>query len=285
MLENNGLSVADLAAVVGNGNNDGFGGNSGGWAFWILILLLFANGWGYGNNGGGGGQGGPGGCNVSMIPQYMTNVASSDQVSNGFNQLALTNGLTDISSALSNGFANAEISRANTLAAITGQMNNIAMNQQQCCCDNRLATVQLGNTISQEACLDRQAINDGVRDLMAQNTANTNALMGTMTSSSQAILDKLCQLEMDGIKQNYENRISGMQNTIDSLRTQVSNARYDASQVAQNAFIAQGFAQEVDDLYNRLNNCPVPTTPVYGRTPIFTCPGGQGFNGCGCGNN
>ena len=66
--------------------------------------------------------------------------------------------------------------------------------------------------------------------------------MGTMTSSSQAILDKLCQLEMDGIKQNYENRISGMQNTIDSLRTQVSNARYDASQVAQNAFIAQGFA-------------------------------------------
>ena len=54
-----------------------------------------------------------------------------------------------------------------------------------------------------------------------------------------------------------------------------------ASQVAQNAFIQQGFTNEVDQLYNRLNTCPVPTTPVYGRTPIFTCNNG----GCGCGNN
>ena len=55
-----------------------------------------------------------------------------------------------------------------------------------------------------------------------------------------------------------------------------------ASQVAQNAFISQGFANEVDQLYNRLSNCPVPTTPVYGRTPIFTCPA---TNGCGCNGN
>ena len=53
-----------------------------------------------------------------------------------------------------------------------------------------------------------------------------------------------------------------------------------ASQIAQNAFISQGFANEVDALYNRLSNCPVPSTPVYGRTPIFTCPQN---NGCGCG--
>lgn len=56
-----------------------------------------------------------------------------------------------------------------------------------------------------------------------------------------------------------------------------------ASQVAQNAFIAQGFSNEVDQLYNRLNSCPVPTTPVYGRTPIFTCNQNTGC-GCGCGN-
>ena len=47
-------------------------------------------------------------------------------------------------------------------------------------------------------------------------------------------------------------------------------AQLSASQQAQNAFIAQGFANEVNDLYNRLANCPVPSTPVYGRTPIFT---------------
>lgn len=39
----------------------------------------------------------------------------------------------------------------------------------------------------------------------------------------------------------------------------------------------------VDNLYNRLKNCPVNTTPVYGNQPIFTCP--QNLNsGCGCGS-
>ena len=51
------------------------------------------------------------------------------------------------------------------------------------------------------------------------------------------------------------------------------------SQTAQNAFIAQGLTNEVDALYNRLSNCPVPSVPVYGRQPIFTCQN----NGCGCG--
>ena len=62
------------------------------------------------------------------------------------------------------------------------------------------------------------------------------------------------------------------------LQNQLNMATMQASQTAQNAFIQQGFANEVDALYNRLNSCPVPTTPVYGRTPIFTC----GGNGCGC---
>lgn len=53
------------------------------------------------------------------------------------------------------------------------------------------------------------------------------------------------------------------------------------AQQAQNNLMQQGFSNEVDALYNRLSNCPVPTTPVYGRTPIFTCNG----NSCGCGNN
>jgi hypothetical protein len=53
------------------------------------------------------------------------------------------------------------------------------------------------------------------------------------------------------------------------------------SQTAQNAFIQQGFSNEVDALYNRLSSCPVPSTPVYGRTPIFTCQNNN--NNCCCG--
>jgi len=55
------------------------------------------------------------------------------------------------------------------------------------------------------------------------------------------------------------------------------------SQTAQNAFIQKGLTDEVDALYNRLSSCPVPSTPVFGRTPIFQCNGSNGF-GCGCGN-
>ena len=53
-----------------------------------------------------------------------------------------------------------------------------------------------------------------------------------------------------------------------------------ASQTAQNAFISNSLTNEIDLMYNRLVNCPIPSTPVYGRTPIFTCNGG-----CGCGMN
>ena len=84
------------------------------------------------------------------------------------------------------------------------------------------------------------------------------------------MLDKLCALELDGYKRENDN-----------LRQQLNMADLRASQTAQNAFISQGFANEVDALYNRLNNCPVPTTPVYGRTPIFTC---NQQPSCGCGN-
>lgn len=54
-----------------------------------------------------------------------------------------------------------------------------------------------------------------------------------------------------------------------------------ASQIEQTATLRLGQEAEVDALYNRLSNCPVPSTPVYGRTPIFTC-NCNNNNGCGC---
>lgn len=113
MINTEGLSAADLAAVLGNNNND-FGGNG---AWWLLILLIFANnGWGNGN-----GFGGNGG--------YMPPYATTNDVQNGFNQSAVMSSLNGLTNAVSNGFAGAEISRANTLASITNSMNQIAMNQ------------------------------------------------------------------------------------------------------------------------------------------------------------
>lgn len=104
---------------------------------------------------------------------------------------------------------------------------------------------------------------------------NTRDIIDSQTRSTQAVLDKLCQLELDGVKAQVEAK----NDRISELQTQLNMATLRESQTAQNAFIAQGLNNEVDALYNRLSNCPVPSTPVYGRTPIFQC-----NNGCGCSN-
>jgi hypothetical protein len=146
---------------------------------------------------------------------------------------------------------------ANQTAMMQG-FNNIQSQFADCCCENRLANCQTQNIIQNEGNMTRFADANNTRDLLTNQTANT-----------QAILDKLCQLELDA-----------KNDKISDLERQLTMANLQASQTAQNAFIAQGFSNEVDALYNRLNSCPVPTTPVYGRTPIFTCNNG----GCGCNN-
>lgn len=251
MLNGEGFSAADLAAVVGN-SNDGFGGNNGAW--WLLILLLFANnGWGngFGNNGASGGY------------------ATQEQLQTGLDQMAVMNGLNGLTSAVTTGFGNAEISRANTLASITNQMNTIAMNQQQCCCDNRLAVANLGAQIASEACADRASVNDGVRDIMAMNTANTNALLNTINGGIQSIQDKLCQQEIEALKTQNAN-----------LQTQLNLANLKGSQDAQTAAILANNEAQTAALERYLAPSPVP---AYVVPQPFGCNCGNNF-GCGCGN-
>jgi len=169
----------------------------------------------------------------------------------------LCNCCGDMQMALSNGFANAEQGANARQMADMQQMFGIQSALQNCCCENRAGIADLKYTVATENCADR-----------TQSMQNTRDIIENQTRSTQAVLDKLCQLELDGFKRENDN-----------LRSQLNMATLRESQTAQNAFISQGFANEVDQLYNRLNNCPVPTTPVYGRTPIFTC----NNNGCGCG--
>lgn len=122
-------------------------------------------------------------------------------------------------------------------------------------------------TIASEECATRNA-----------SAVNTRDIIENCNRNNQAVLDKLCQLELDGVK----GQLAQAQRDNVGLQNQLNMAALRESQTAQNAFISQGFANEVDQLYNRLNSCPVPTTPVYGRTPIFTCPQNQNV-GCGCG--
>lgn len=276
LTESGGLSAADIAAIMGsnNGNNNGFGfGNDGAW--WILILLLFGCFGGWGNNAGFGGG------NNGFIPYMMGNQQNND-VQRVVDQQSVMSGINGLSAAMANGFSNAEISRCNANTnilqtlnnnqnAMTQGMNSLAMSLQNCCCENRAATADLKYTVATEACADRNAVQQA-----AQQLSNTYA------QGNQAILDKLCQLEMDGVKQNYENRIASMQqnfdnrtaamqNTIDMLR----NKENIASVV--NPIIANNEAQTAA-LENHLNP---PARPAYVvQNPNCCAPQ---WNSCGCG--
>lgn len=274
-LTTEGMTPADIYACTRGGNGDGFGGGFGNDLGWIIILLLFANGgWG----GFGGGFGGGNEIYPWMNQAEVTNNGFRDQMING-NVTAIRDAIGNLSTqlcnccgdmqmALANGFAGVEqganarqIANMNqAFNAQTAMMQGFNAVQSQfadCCCENRLANCQTQNIIQNEGNMTRFADANNTRDLLTNQTANT-----------QAILDKLCQLELDG-----------KNDKIADLERQLTMANLQASQVAQNAFIQQGFSNEVDALYNRLSNCPVPSTPVYGRTPIFTC-----NNGCGCNN-
>ncbi len=273
---NNGIvPTIDLATnnsypypvYYGNGGN-GNGGFFGGDGIWALVLLaLLFNG----NNGFGGGFGGGNG-DFAWLSNGQKDIMTN--TNNGFDTLHLSNQIegtrdgiyalsnqlcnvgNDITSAINTTAYNAEISANNR--AINQMQDTFALSRQfaDCCCENRLATCQTQNIVQNEGNATRFADANNTRDIITNATANT-----------QAILDKLCQLELDA-----------KNDKISDLQREILMKDLQASQTAQNAFIAQGFSNEVDALYNRLNNCPVPSTPVYGRTPIFTC----NNNGCGC---
>lgn len=274
------MSAADLAAVVGNSNgNGGFGfGNGEGWWIILLFLLLGNNGWG---NGFGGGNGGAGGLYPWMNQAEITSDGFRDQMINnnitgirdsiGNLSTQLCNCCCDMRDTVNQGFYNSEIAAANRQMAnmnqafglqnaISSGFNATQAQLANCCCENRAATADLKYTIATENCADRAAISDGIRDVIASQTAGV-----------QRILDQLCN-----------DKIDAKNDEIAQLRQQLNMATLRESQTAQNAFIQRGFSDEVDQLYNRLSNCPVPSTPVYGRTPIFTCNQNQG---CGCNGN
>lgn len=296
------MSPADVAAVVGNTDrNNGFGyaypvygggfGNSGfggdsSW-LWLIIILALFGGWGNNGNGGFGNgfnndyawlsngqkeimQNTNDGFNTLQLANQLTGINSG--VQNLSTQLCnccadvnsnLCNGFAGVNATVNSGFANAETSAnarqmANMQQAFSNQLSTIqgfnGVNSALCdaSAENRLGQANLTATILAENCADRQALSDGVRDIITNQTANT-----------QRIIDEI-----------FRDRLDEKDSKIADLQREIQLAELKASQIAQTQNI-------VDSTYARLRDCPIDSTPVYGRTPIFSCPNN---NGCGCGN-
>lgn len=246
--------LSDVAAVVkGTGGNDGFG-NGNGW--WIILLFILLGGWG--NRGYGGNQGGAGAAGGDILYPWLNQAQGNWQ---GFSALQqqLCNCCGDMQQTVSNGFANAESAAAARQMADMNQAFGLQTAMMQGFNAQQMQLANMGAQIASEACADRQAVSDGVRDILANQTAGI-----------QRVIDKLCDQELFAERRENSN-----------LRQQLNMANLQASQTAQTAQILQGQNAEIDALYNRLSNCPVPSMPVYGQQPIFTCNNG----GCGCGCN
>lgn len=274
--ENGNDLIMPVSPMYGNGCNNGFGSD---WGSFIVLFLIAAMFGGFGN-----GFGGYGGNNLvnTDFPWLLNGQNAINANTNaGFDNLGVTNSLNGINSniqglsnqicnstasvtqSLNNGFANAETAaNARQMANMQQSFNNqMAVNQgfnavesqlANCCCENRLATANLGALVQSENCADRTALSDGIRDVITNQTNNT-----------QRILDQMCQ-----------DKIDAKNDLINQLRSELMYARGQASQDVQTAAIQAGQRQ----LANEVEQYVAPKAiPAYVVQNPNCC-----SNNCGC---
>ena len=276
--DNGSAMVMPVSPMYGNSNNGGFG-FGGDWAWILLLLVLFGGGWG---NGFGGGYGLA--SDAAVMYPWMN---QSNQINGGFRDQMLNSGINGIQSAITSGFGDVQNSLcggfAGVNASVVGAQNAIAQQMYtnqladlersfasqtattsgmsalqaqlaQCCCDNRAGIADLRYTVATEACADRSAVNDALRDVLTANTAST-----------QRILDQMCQDKIDAKNEK-----------IAELQNQLTLANLAASQNAQTAAILANNEAQTSALEQYL--APVPRPAYVVQNP--NCCGT--YTGCGC---
>ena len=252
-----GIPATMLVGPAGYGSNNGGMGWGGDWA-WIIILLLAFNG-GFGN-GFGGGWGG-----MEMYP-WLNN---SNQINDGFRDQMLNTTITSIGDKVVSGFGDLATQLCGGFAGVNATLTSTQMADMErsfalqsqlasCCCENRLGIANLGADIAREACADRAAVSDGIRDILTVTQANT-----------QRILDQLCSDKIDAKNEK-----------IADLERQLTLANLAASQGAQTARILADNAAQTTALEQYL--APVPR-PAYVVQNPNCCYNPCGTN-CGCGS-
>lgn len=264
------------------GNNGGLFGNGDSWLGILFLIALCNGGFGFGGGFGGGWGNGMLGYDFPWLMTGQQNINAN--TNGGFRDAMLNDGITSIRDGISglstqmcSGFGNVSTQLCNGFNGVTS-----AVNGAQNAIAQQLYTNQLSDL--ERSFAAQTAITGGQRDIQSQLAQNGyNQAAGTAdikytiateacntraanTANTQAILDKLCQLELDGYKR--EN---------DQLRTENSTLK-------NQSFVANEINQQNEIFYNRLKNCPVNAVPVAGNTPLFSCnPGFNNVSGCGCG--
>lgn len=287
----NGLSVADIAAVTdrNNGNcGNGWGGGFGEMLIAMIMLFLFPMFFGGGMFGGGmwGGMGGWG--NGGMMAAANGALTRADLCSE-FNFNGLENAVRGVTQGLCDGFYAMQNSinglGMNVMQGFNGVDNaicNLGYQTQQgfnttqvammqgfnaaqaqaadCCCKTQTGLMQVGNQIERGFC--QTNYND---------QANTTAIIQNAHNDTDRVLARLEAMESS----RKDEKIAEQAAEIQAYR---QNAAFGAMISASEATILRRTGAE----------CPTPAYVVQPPTPVnfpTNCCGqfnGWGNNGCGC---
>ena len=226
----------------GYGNGNGFFGND--WA-WIVILLLFGYGRGFGGFGGGFGGGSCG-----------SPCATQADLAAGFNNSAVLSGINGIDSALCQGFNGINTAILQSAYETQGAINGLSHQLAQCCCDNKAAIADVKYAMATESCTTRNTIQNTTRDILENANANSRAIL-------------------DALNANY----------IRTLESENNSLKLSASQANQNAVLMAAMDANKAEILRRTGaECPTAAYIVQPPQPVTfptNCCGQAQFGGCG----
>lgn len=283
MFGSNGLSAADVAAVVRNndgccnyggyGMMNGMGGYGFGECWWVIIILMaLFGGFGYGGFGyGGAGMRGANGCGCEAA------VATVGDIQRGFDNQGVTNKLNGLENGLADGFYSMNNSMLTGFNGVQSAIQNSTMNAmqntftlQQAIQSDTVANMQNTNALATQfancCCENRTGFQKVGYDLATQG----NAIQVAIANQTQALM----QNQNDNYRALHEeivaNRMEDMKTENANLRSQIQALNLAASQANQNTY-----------LVNTLRPCP---QPAYIVDNPFCCNGQQyaSFQRSGC---
>lgn len=250
-LSDGGVQATMPVAPVNSSNGNGFGwGGDGAW--WIVLFLIFAafGGWGNGFGFGGGNNGG-GVVDGYVLASDFANIERKMDLING----GLCDGFYAVNNSLLTGFGNAELSRCNQQAALMQQLNNMAMQAQECCCENRAAIAQVRYDMATQACDTRNTVQNSTRDIIDAMNCGFRSIDQRLTAQELAAKDA----------------------KIAEQNQQLFAAQLAASQAAQNDTLKSYVSGQLA----YYNPRPVPSFAVPAPYQFAGCNSGYNY---GCGN-
>lgn len=182
-------SLADIASLMNNNNNDFLNGNG------ILIILFFLI---FGGFGGGFGGWGNAGMNSAALQGALTR---SDLTQVAY-ETALGQKVDNFAMETNNDFHNVETSVMQGFNAIQNQMAENRYAQQSCCCET----------------------NRNIDSLKYENAQNTAAIIQASNANTQKILDTMCQNTIQDLRDRLADKDRELQTSAFALSQQAQNA-------------------------------------------------------------